>query len=96
MEWIVYLSSAFVLCVVSTFLVIHCDYEDGFIGRVSLAMMAVSQFLMLIGVDVGGTEYEVLPHHFIFQVGAALFMARHAYRFIYWRRKGRFTWTATK
>lgn len=96
MEWYLYLAAAFIICVTCTFLVIHSEYEDGLFGRICLALMSFTSFILLMDVFIEGSEYGIFPTTFLLQVGMAGFLARHAYRFIRWRLCGDYQWRKAK
>lgn len=89
---IVAMSSLTVL-IVSTVLVFHPDYEDGLVGRLALGLMAMASYVRFA---------ELLEDNFthrpfgtvavVLWFGLALFMARHLYRFLRWRRDGDCDW----
>ena len=76
----------------STFLVLHCAYEDGLFGRAALSMIAVASMVLLVHVVDQSATYAFLPETEMILVGVALFMARHVYRFMRWRISGEGSW----
>ena len=85
------MSALIAICGVSTFLVFHREYEDGLIGRAGLAAMAVSSLVMLVQI-AHGERYVLMPETQLIVIGAAVFMLRHAYRFVRWRISGEGSW----
>ena len=92
MEWFFYVACAFVICSISTYLVCHCDYEDGFLGRIALAALAGAELIVIMDALIEGSEYDIFPSTFVIQCALALFLARHCYRFIRWRHQGAYDW----
>lgn len=86
-----YVVCSLVICIVSTFLVVHPKYEDGLMGRISLICIAGSCAVVL-GEFVDGVDYEVNPTTLGVQFGLAIFFLRHVYRFSKWVKHGSFDW----
>ena len=89
--------ASLVVLIVSTLLVLHQDYEDGLIGRVGLALMAMAAMARFAGVlDAVWHGHGILISHvgIILWVGLAIFLTRHAYRFMSWRKTGKHEWKA--
>ena len=86
-----YVMSCLIVCLISTFLVIHPKYEDGLVGRVSLLCISIGS-LIVVGEFADGVEYEVNPTTLTVQVGLAVFLLRHVYRFNKWVKHGSFDW----
>lgn len=76
----------------ATFLIFHCQYEDGVIGRLALGVMAMSQLVVLLEWLFDAEQYAVLPTTAAVQAGMALFMLRHVYRFLRWRTRVDYQW----
>lgn len=81
-----------VIAMVSAFLILHCEYEDGIFGRVALIVLALSNGLIVTDWVIDRTEYAVLPTTLMTQIGTALFLSRHCYRFMRWRTLGEYQW----
>lgn len=83
------------LCVVvasvSVFLVAHCKYEDGVIGKIALACLAIGN-LVVFAEWFNGINHEVNPTTLFIQFGIAGFLVRHAYRFKKWTITGANDW----
>jgi hypothetical protein len=88
----IYIVSALIIALVSAFLILHCQYEDGIIGRLALIALAFSNGLIVADWYVSGSEYNVLPNTILSQCGMAAFLMRHVYRFLRWRRSGDYQW----
>lgn len=88
----IYVTSALIIAVVSTFLIMHCQYEDGIIGRLSLIALAFANGLIVVDWYVSGSQYDVLPNTVLSQCGMAAFLMRHVYRFLRWRKNGNYAW----
>jgi hypothetical protein len=86
-----YVMCSLVICLVSTFLVVHPKYEDGLMGRISLICIAGSCAVVL-GEYVDGVAYEVNPTTLGVQFGLAIFFLRHVYRFSKWVKHGSYDW----
>ena len=84
--------ASFVIAVVSAFLILHREYEDGIFGRFALIVLALSNSIVVADWIVDGTHYDVLPTTLITQAGTALFLVRHCYRFMRWRALGDYQW----
>lgn len=80
------------LCValVAVALVLHPDYEDGLIGRVGLAAIAIAGAARSLNLLLDGGHAS--PIGVLLWFGLVLFFARHAYRFRKWRRCGEHEW----
>lgn len=74
------------------FLVFHCEYEDGVIGRVALAGLAVTEMLIVMEWLIEDSVPEPLATTFYVQLFFALFLMRHVYRFLRWRTRGDHEW----
>jgi len=81
-----------IIAVVAVFLVCHCEYEDGIIGRLALIILALSNGLIVADYLIDRTEYVMLPNTLMTQFGTAMFLARHCYRFMKWRSLGDYQW----
>jgi len=86
-----YVMCSLVICCVSTFLVLHPKYEDGLIGRLALLCLSVSCAVVL-GEWFDGVEYQVNPTTLGVQLGLAVFLLRHVYRFSRWVKHGSYDW----
>ncbi len=86
-----YVVCSFVICCVSTFLVVHPKYEDGLVGRIALLCISLSS-LVVIGEWLDGVVYEVNPTTLGVQFGLSVFLLRHVYRFSKWVKSGSFDW----
>ena len=78
-----YVICSLIICLISTFLVVHPKYEDGLVGRVALLCLSFSCAVVL-GEFVDGVEYEVNPTTLSIQLGLSVFLLRHVYRFNKW------------
>lgn len=76
----------------ATFLIFHCRYEDGLIGRAALVILAFAEFVVIYEWLTVGDHYTVLPTTYAVQLGITLFLMRHVYRFWRWQRRGDFDW----
>ena len=86
-----YVICSLIICLISTFLVVHPKYEDGLVGRVALLCLSFSCAVVL-GEFVDGVEYEVNPTTLSIQLGLSVFLLRHVYRFNKWANSGSFDW----
>jgi hypothetical protein len=77
--------SAFAVCAISGYLVWTDKYEDGVLGRIALGLMSMSMFVVLLR-ELNGEGLEVDPVALTLRVGMALFLARHTWRFVIWRK----------
>lgn len=79
--------SSIVVLVVCTVLVFHPEYEDGLFGRVALAIMAIASLTRCMELmEEGFTRRPFGPVAVVLWFGLAIFLARHLYRFLRWRR----------
>jgi hypothetical protein len=85
-----YLTVAIVILGVSALLIWHRDYEDGFVGRFALGVMSMGALVLLI--RAATSEARIPPEVELLLLGVALFMARHAYRFLRYRATGTHSW----
>ena len=85
------LGSILIICFLSVFLIWHCKYEDGIIGRLALSVIAVGSAVSLMQ-TLNGEGYIYNPTSVTMQAGVALFMLRHTYRFLLWTRTGKGEW----
>lgn len=83
------------ICGLSWFLVFHCQYEDGFFGRIALAAMALGALVVLLASAFTDTVYTFNPETQVILCGMALFLLRHVYRFMRWRLTGDGAWRGT-
>ena len=73
-------------------LVFHCHYEDGLFGRLGLALMFVASFSRMAGIAEVDFDIEISKSGMVLWAGLALFLARHLYRFLSFRRNGKHAW----
>lgn len=88
-----YLAALFVILGISALLIVWCHYDDGIVGKVALAGMAFAAGVPLWEI-VSGIEYHALPSTMLLTIAMALFLVRHLYRFIRWRFRGNYSWSA--
>lgn len=81
----------FVVASISAFLVFHCEYEDGLLGRIALAILFFGN-AVVFGEWFNGVEYSVNPTTLTIQAGITLFLVRHVYRFLKWNKTGANDW----
>lgn len=86
---------AMVVAVICTTLVLHREYEDGLLGRLGLALMALAATARTLQLVESEFQRSVNPIGLVLWVGLALFLARHLYRFMRWRRSGEGDWRGT-
>lgn len=86
-----YVFSCVVVACISIFLTAHCKYEDGVIGKFSLATIAVG-CLIVFGEWLNDVDYKVNETTLVIQLGLMVFLTRHAYRFLKWRKTGANDW----
>ena len=91
MVTIIVLASAGVILFVSLYLALCRDYDDGIVGHIALAGMALSSAAPLYEA-YEGSDYEYLPTTALMYAAVAVFMARHAYRFRMYRKTGKGEW----
>ena len=86
----------FALCVVIAVcclvLVFHCHYEDGLFGRLGLVLIFGAAFVRGAGILEAGFDITVSRVGVLLWTGLALFLTRHLWRFLRWRRSGRHAW----
>lgn len=83
---------ALTVSMVSTLLVLHRDYEDGLLGRIGLSFMALAGSARAMHLLIHGLDMPSNPIAVLLWIGLALFMVRHLYRFMRWRRSGEYDW----
>lgn len=88
----IYALSCLMIAIISIFLATHCKYEDGLVGRIALAGMAIGGLVVFSEWAWDGRTYEVNGATLLITMSCAAFMTRHAYRFIRWRRTGVNDW----
>ena len=81
----------FSVAAISAFLVFHCKYEDGLVGRIALAILFFGNAIVF-GEWFNGVEYSVNPTTLTIQLGISLFLIRHVYRFLKWSKSGDNDW----
>ena len=67
--------------VVCIYLVLHREYEDGFIGRIGLALISIAAFARF-ATTLGGGDFPITTIGLVLWIGVALFFVRHWYRFV--------------
>jgi hypothetical protein len=87
----IHLLSSALICAVSFFLAFRPNYEDGFFGKLALMALCLGSGVMLLDA-LGGVDYVIRPTALCIEAGAALFLVRHAGRYLffckYWTRLG--------
>lgn len=94
---IVGLIAGFVVTAVCIILMLHPEYEDGLIGRLGLgfiALAAMARFLGAADALIHGEVLRLSPLAMTLWIGMTLFLGRHMYRFMLYKRSGRFNWRA--
>ena len=91
MVTIIVLASAGVILFVSLYLALCHNYDDGIVGHIALAGMALSSAAPLYEA-YEGADYDFVPTTALMYAAVAVFMARHAYRFHIYRRTGEGEW----
>ena len=94
MTWAVFCALALILACCA-FLTLHHHYEDGVVGRVALACMALAS-MMLMAEYMSGAYRDIPGPMVLLCIGAATFIARHTYRFLLWRFRGEGDWRGDK
>lgn len=91
MVTIIVLASAGVILFVSMYLALCRRYDDGIVGHIALAGMALSSAAPLYEA-YEGADYDFVPTTALMYAAVALFMVRHAYRFRMWSKTGKGEW----
>lgn len=81
-----------IIGLIAGLLAYHNDYDDGFVGRFSFGVIVMTATVMVLGTALGHYVYHLPLELDIMLWGLALFMTRHAWRFIQYQTKGRFAW----
>lgn len=93
MNAILICTASAIVAIVCTALVLHPEYEDGLIGRIALAVLAivaVSRFPDAFNSAISmNDEYKISAQGLAMWIAVAVFFARHWYRF-YKARQGRY------
>ena len=84
-------TALFIICCVSVFLAWNQHYEDGIFGRLALVIIALGSFIGLLQ-EANGDGYNFSPVAVTIFTGIAIFMVRHTYRFLRWRKHGDGDW----
>lgn len=79
----VVITSAILIFAIAVFLAINQRYDDGIIGNAALGGMALASAVPVYEM-FAGLDFEFLPTTAILYFSVALFMLRHAYRFVCW------------
>lgn len=77
---------------VSALLVAHDDYDDGLIGRVAFFLVILSSAIVLLGKFTGAYIYQLPLEMDLLLAGVALFMVRHAWRFMHYHKSRKYSW----
>lgn len=92
------LLAGFVVTAVCVTLVLHQDYEDGLIGRVGLSLIALASMTRFLGAAdalISGEYLHLSPVALTLWSGLAIFLARHLWRFMWFKRSGKYDWRTT-
>jgi hypothetical protein len=95
MTMVVFVAAALVLAVCAL-LVLHRDYHAGFVGNLGLGMLALAAATRLAGILEQGGEVRITPLGVLLWIGLALFLGRHAFKFLHRWRAGGPTWYACR
>lgn len=88
MTFVVFVAAALVL-VVCTLLVLHRDYHAGLFGNAGLGLVAIAAAARLAGILEQGNEMHITPVAVLLWSGLALFLVRHALKFLQrWLHRG--------
>ena len=85
-------SIALIVCAV---LIFHNDYEDGLFGRFGLALIGTACAVRVLGAIAAietWTPIHISPMGLMLYTGIAIFLGRHLYRFLSYKRYGKFGW----
>jgi hypothetical protein len=96
LEGFMVITSAWVIFIVASTLMLYPHYEDGIFGRIALGGMVGVTALPLWDHFHYGTQYDLLITTAAFYVAVALFITRHFYRFYKWHNCGLFSFGKTK
>jgi hypothetical protein len=78
--------------VMALFLVLHEQYEDGFIGRIALGGIVLAVVIVLLTHTGGWASYAFAPELTLLLWAICVFIARHVYRFWRYSKHGLFQW----
>lgn len=84
--------AAWVVLLVCVVLMLHPHYEDGLLGRLALAVIALAAYGRAGVIWERGFDIYLSWVAIALWCGLALFLGRHLYRFINWRRCGSNEW----
>lgn len=90
-NFIVFVDSM-VVCIIAIILILHKDYEDGFIGRLALALIVVASIGRALKIVEGDFHTNTSLVALLLWSGFSIFLVRHFWRFQHWRRKGSHKW----
>lgn len=78
---LVFLAAAVVLAV-CVLLVLHPSYHAGLVGNLGLAMVALAAASRCAAIAEHGREVYITPQGVVLWIGLALFLGRHAWKFL--------------
>lgn len=81
---------------VAALLAFHDDYDDGLIGRSAFAVIVMMSLIVCLGPFTGHYSYTLPLEVSVLLYGVAAFMVRHAWRFLQFRRTGKYSWDEGK
>lgn len=87
-----YFVCSLIIGVISVYLASHKKYEDGVLGKLFLAGLAITSGVIFWQVAFDGVSYEPQPTTEAIFLFISLFFIRHLYRFNKWANGGSFDW----
>ena len=81
-----------IIGLIAGFLAYHNDYDDGIFGRSSFFVMVLMAVIICLGDILGHYTYSMPLEFSVLLWAIAVFMVRHVWRFIQYRRKGKYAW----
>jgi hypothetical protein len=81
-----------VIGIIAGFLAFREDYDDGLIGRLSFSVIVMMAFIFCMGPITGHYSYAMPLEITVLLYAIAVFMLRHAWRFLQFKKKGKYAW----
>ncbi len=77
---------------ISAFLAYHHDYDDGLFGRSAFAVIIMMTVVITFGPIFGRYRYDLPLEFSVLLWALAVFMFRHAWRFMRFKITGKYSW----
>lgn len=77
---------------IAAFLAYHDDYDDGLFGRSAFAVIIMMTVVITFGPIFGKYHYDLPLEFDVLLWAVAVFMCRHAWRFMRYKLTGKYSW----